>query len=101
MTLRRYVPLKPSRGTVIPPDVRRAVHERDLGCVGAKLGWPCHVDKRGIELDHVRASGGLGMKSPSTIQNLVRLCGTHHRVKTEAGREWRPKLIEYIDGRAA
>lgn len=100
MTLRRYAPIPKSRGTTIPAEVRRAVHERDLGCVGARLGWPCHVDKRGIELDHVRASHGVGMKSPSTVDNLVALCNDCHRWKTEHGREARPLLVAYLESRA-
>ena len=100
MSLRRYSPLKASRGTVIPSEVRRQVEYRDRLCVGFVVGMP--GDCAGsYELDHVRASGGLGMKSPSTVGNLVRMCGTHHRVKTEHGREWRPVLISYIEGRAA
>jgi 5-methylcytosine-specific restriction endonuclease McrA len=94
--VRRNVPLRASRGTVIPAEVRRAVHERDLGCVGAKLGWPSHRDKRGIELDHVRASHGMGMKSPSTADNLVALCPDCHLWRTEHGREARPILLAYL-----
>jgi len=97
MTLRRYAAPKASRGTTIPAAVRRAVHERDLGCVGARLGWSSHTDKRGIELDHVRASHGVGMKSPSTPDNLVALCNDCHRWKTEHGREARPQLIAYLE----
>jgi 5-methylcytosine-specific restriction endonuclease McrA len=98
MALRRYTPLNPSRGTVIPADIRQAVHERDLGCVGATLGWPSHRDKRGIELDHVRASHGLGMKSATELGNLVALCNDCHRYKTDHGREARPLLLAYLRG---
>jgi 5-methylcytosine-specific restriction endonuclease McrA len=91
-------PLKPSSGTRIPDDVRQAVEHRDRLCVGLVVLMP--GDCAGaMELDHVRASGGLGMKSRSTADNLVRLCGAHHRVKTENGRVWRPILIDYIEGR--
>jgi hypothetical protein len=91
-------PLKPSSGTRIPDDVRALVGERDRMCVGYIIGMP--GDCAGaLELDHVRASGGLGLKSRSTVDNLVRLCGAHHRVKTEHGREWRPILIDYLEGR--
>jgi hypothetical protein len=50
-----------------------------------------------LELDHVRASHGIGMKSASTTENLVTLCSTHHREKTEHGRGWRPVLIAYLE----
>jgi len=46
--------------------------------------------------DHVRASHGIGMKSRSTADNGVLLCGRHHRVKTEDGRTWRPLLVGYL-----
>jgi hypothetical protein len=45
------------------------------------------------------ASGGIGMKSRSTVDNGAMLCSVHHRWKTEHGREWRPKLIDYINGK--
>ena len=97
-SMRRYTAMKPSRGTVIPAAVRLEVHLRDNGCVGAKLGWQGpHVSA--LELDHVRA-GGMGMKSRSTADNLVALCGACHRYKTEHGREARPQLIAYL-GRVA
>lgn len=64
-------------------------------CVGPSVGMPgrCHYV---IEVDHVRASGGLGMKSSSEPWNLVSLCRDHHRLKTEHGRTWRPALLEYL-----
>ena len=86
--------MKPSRGTVIPADVRLAVLHRDQGCVGfGRFPGPC---AGGLEIDHVRASGGLGMKSPSTFQNLVALCGSCHRWKTSNGRTARPILLDYL-----
>jgi hypothetical protein len=96
--LRRYAPLKPSRGTVIPEDVRRRVEERDRACAGWVVGMPGPCAGQ-PELDHVRASGGISMKSRSTADNLVRMCGAHHRLKTADGRIWRPILIDYIEGR--
>jgi len=96
--LRRRSPLKASSGTQIPPDIRRYVEQRDRVCVGFVVGMP--KDCAGsLELDHVRASGALGRKSPSTADNLVRLCAWHHHFKTLNGREWRPVLIDYIAGR--
>lgn len=41
----------------------------------------------------------MGMKSPTERGNLVALCVTHHQVKTENGRTWRPPLLDYIDRR--
>ena len=96
--IRRYAPMKQSTGTRIPDDVRQFVTLRDRLCVGFVIGMPGEC-AGSYELDHVRASGGLGMKSRSTADNLVRLCGAHHRIKTEAGREWRPKLLDYLEGR--
>lgn len=96
MTLRRYAPIAPSKGTQIPPLVRVQVITRDDGCVGPRVGMtgPC---LGGIELDHVRASHGMGMKSETSVGNLVALCGTHHQTKTSAGRTWRPRLLAYLE----
>jgi 5-methylcytosine-specific restriction endonuclease McrA len=88
--------MKPSRGTVISAAIRLAVHLRDDGCVGARLGWPGQHTSA-LELDHVRA-GGMGMKSRTTEDNLVALCGECHRWKTAHGREARPALLAYLEG---
>ena len=96
MTLRRCTPLKAGRGTAIPDEVRRQVLLRDSGCVGhrfAGMPGPCTF---GLELDHVRASGAMGKKSPSTADNLVALCPVAHRMKTLEGRTWRPRLLAYL-----
>lgn len=100
MTLRRYAPMKQSRGTVIPANLRAEVLAADGGCVGPRVGMPepCFG---GIELDHVRASGAIGMKSETVRGNLISLCSTHHRLKTEQGRIWRPILSQYIAERMA
>lgn len=97
MTLRRYAPMPKSRGTVIPAGIRLAVHLRDSGCVGARLGWP-GTHSSALELDHVRSSGGLGLKSRTTEDNLVALCGDCHRWKTANGRAARPQLLAYLEG---
>lgn len=95
MTLRRYAPPKASRGTTIPAELRIEVLTRDNGCVGfGRLPGPCSGP---LELDHVRASHGMGMKSRTTADNLVALCGTHHRYKTGFGREARPVLLAYLE----
>lgn len=94
--MRRYKPIEKSSGTRIADAVRRQVVLRDNGCVGPRAGLqgPC---SGGIELDHVRASGGMGMKSPSTAANLVAICNSHHRYKTSFGREARPLLLAYLE----
>jgi hypothetical protein len=96
--IRRYSPMKPSAGTRIPDQERRRVEERDRLCAGYVVGMPGPCAGQ-LELDHVRASGGLGLKSRSTADNLVRLCGAHHRLRTENGRKWRPILLDYLAGR--
>jgi hypothetical protein len=45
----------------------------------------------------VRASGGSGLRSRSTPDNLVRLCPSAHFAKTLHGREWRPVLLAWIE----
>lgn len=94
--IRRYTSLRPSRGTVIPAAVRAYVYARDSGCVLAHLmdGHQCFG---GLEIDHVRASGGIGMKSRSTADNLVVLCASGHRFKTENARLMRPILVGYLE----
>lgn len=88
--------MKPSRGTDIPAAVRLAVHLRDKGCVGQRLGWEGPHTSR-LELDHVRASGALGRKSSTTEDNLVALCAECHRWKTQHGRQARPQLLAYLE----
>lgn len=89
--------LKPSRGTVWPPDVAQAIHDRDRTCVGPRVGMP-GVCEGPPEKDHIRASGAIGMKSRSTLDNGVLLCSNvHHPLKTREGRKWRPVLIEYVE----
>lgn len=93
--MRRYAPITPSLGTVTPPALRIEVYERDRGCVGyGQLPGPCAGP---VEADHVRASHAMGMKSRTARDNLVSLCGAHHRWKTNHGREARPILLAYLE----
>jgi hypothetical protein len=90
--------MKPSRGTVIPHELRLFVLVRDAamagGCVGfGRFPGACQGP---VELDHVRASHGIGMKSETSRANLVTLCGGHHRYKTANGKKARPILLEYL-----
>ncbi len=96
MTLRRYAPMKRSVGTVIPSEVRRSVVARDKICIGLIAGFPGPHGGT-LELDHVRASHGISMKSDSIEGNLVLLCSMCHRWKTEHGREARPLLLDYLE----
>jgi len=96
--IRRYSEIKASRGTVIPAGLRQEVKARDNGCVGPRIGMPGDCFGA-IELDHIRASHGMGMKSATELNNLASLCSSHHRLKTNAGRTWRPLLIEYVEAR--
>lgn len=91
--------MRQSIGTVIPLSVRREVLSRDQGCVGPTVGMALDCSG-GIELDHVEASHGMGMKSRTTTDNLVSLCGRHHKIRTEYGRIWRPKLLAYLEAAA-
>jgi 5-methylcytosine-specific restriction endonuclease McrA len=92
--VRRYAPLRPSRGTVIPAALRLAVLVRDAGCVGfGRLPGPC---SGALEIDHVRASHAMGKKSRTELDNLVSLCAAHHLERTRNGRKWRPVLLDYL-----
>jgi hypothetical protein len=94
--VRRYTNIKPSKGTTWPVEVREAAYARDQGCLGPRVGMPGECAGE-VELDHIRASGAIGMKSRSTLDNAASLCGTHHRIKTNAGRTWRPLLIDLVE----
>jgi 5-methylcytosine-specific restriction endonuclease McrA len=98
--IRRYAPIAKSRGTVIPADLRLRVLQRDNAATGGCVGFGRFpVTCAGpLELDHVRASHGMGMKSETTETNLVALCGACHRYKTSFGREARPALLAYLAG---
>lgn len=101
--VRRYAPVKASTGTTIPRDMRLRVLHRDERATGGCVGFGRFpVECAGpLELDHVRASHGMGMKSETTDDNLVALCGACHRWKTENGRKARPILLDYLAGVAA
>ena len=78
------------------------VRARDAGCVGPRCyehyGATIRRECDGpLDVDHVRASGGLGMKSPTVRTNMVVLCRHHHRAKTEYGKVWRPLLLAYLE----
>ena len=77
------------------------VRARDNGCVAPRARYAnpeIHQACAGpLDVDHVRASGGLGMKSPTDRRNMVVLCRWHHRLKTEYGKVWRPLLIDYLE----
>jgi hypothetical protein len=98
--------MKQSRGTVWPDDVRADIEARDGGsCVGPRAGFPAEVTTRcqgrTRDIDHIRASGGMGMKSRSTVDNGCLLDPWCHRWKTENGRVARPLLIAWVDAHAA
>jgi 5-methylcytosine-specific restriction endonuclease McrA len=86
----------PRRLDPVPPNIRAAVRARDEGCVFTRLGI-AHDCRGTLELDHVRASGGLGLRSRSTLENLVTLCPIAHREKTLHGRRYRPLLLAWIE----
>ena len=94
---------KVKRDTPDEADERRHVWNRDRYCV-AQRALNIASEQRDIptvcdgplSYDHVRASGGLGMKSPTHRTNGVILCLHHHRLKTEYGKTWRPILLAYL-----
>lgn len=95
--LRRYSPLRAGRGTQFPPEVVAQAMALHGGCIGPLVGMPGACDGP-IDPDHIRASGALGKKSRSTLDNLAPLCRfEHHRLKTREGRTWRPLLIEAVE----
>lgn len=94
--MRRYAGLKPSLGTRWDPAIVEEANRLHRNrCLGAVVGMPGECSGQ-LEPDHIRASGGLGMKSRSTLDNCAPMCGEHHRRKTREGRTWRPRLIEAV-----
>ena len=95
--MRRYSPMKPSLGTRWDPAiVTEAVLLHRGRCLGAVVGMPGPCSGA-LEPDHIRASGAMGMKSRSSVDNCAPMCGVHHRLKTREGRTWRPLLIEAVE----
>lgn len=67
-----------STSRVVPSRVRKALALRDPACVVPGCGQRSH-----LEIDHWRldfSRGGL-----TSLDNLCRLCGPHHRLKTRTG----------------
>jgi 5-methylcytosine-specific restriction endonuclease McrA len=92
--MRRYAAPKNYTGTRIDHAMRLRVITRDDGCVGfGRFPVEC---SGALELDHVRGSGGMGMKSRTAEDNLVSLCGACHLWKTLIGRVARPMLLAYL-----
>jgi len=73
------------------------VRARDRGCVAPRLSEGGAFCLGPLDVDHVRASGGLGMKSPTVRTNMVVLCRHHHDAKTQYGKTWRPLLLRYLE----
>jgi 5-methylcytosine-specific restriction endonuclease McrA len=73
------------------------VRARDRGCVAQRIVSAVQICGGPLDVDHVRASGGLGMKSPTHRTNMVVLCRHHHRLKTDWGKTWRPLLLAYLE----
>jgi hypothetical protein len=71
-------PLRIGRKTrTIPPALRRALNSRDRGC-----RFPGCGSRRFLDAHHIEhwADGG-----PTDLDNLVHLCGHHHRLLHEGG----------------
>ena len=92
---KKRVKIKPRRDPVTP-ELYAYLERRDGRCAMAKIRGD-HVCDGPSEIDHVRASGGLGLRSPSTKANTVRLCRWAHLTKTYHGRVIRPLLLDYIE----
>lgn len=93
--MRRRSSLKASSGTVWPVEVREHVRVHQAGCIGPIAGMPGHCDGE-TQLDHVRASHAVGMKSKSIATNAARVCNWHHDMKTRQGKLWRPRLLSIM-----
>jgi hypothetical protein len=100
----RRSPPRVKRDTPQEAAEKAYVRQRDRGCVAHRaltLAGMTEIAAMSvcfgpIDVDHVRASGGLGMKSPTHRTNLASLCRHHHDAKTQFGKTWRPLLLEYL-----
>ena len=91
-------PPKVKRDTPDEAAEKQYVRDRDRDCVARLILAPVPTQCAGrLDVDHVRASGGLGMKSPTHRTNMVALCRHHHQLKTDWGKTWRPLLIAYLE----
>ena len=92
--------MKQSRGTEWPPEVKAEILRLDgHRCVCERAHFPPRVVGRcggDLQVDHVRASHGTGMKSDSIVSNGATLSAFCHRWKTEHGKEARPLLLDWI-----
>src|SRR5690348_15941251 len=90
-------PMKPSAGTRWPAAVVAHARSHQPACLGTlttpRMPGDCMGEREG---DHVRASGGIGMKSKSIATNYALTCSWHHSVKGRFGRTWRPRLLAVI-----
>jgi hypothetical protein len=90
----RRVKLRPRKDPVTR-ELAAYLERRDGRCAMAKIRAD-HVCDGPSEIDHVRASGGLGLRSESSRRNCVRLCRWGHLTKTYYGKVWRPILLDWI-----
>lgn len=97
--IRRYTPIKKSVGTTWPIDMKLRILHRDAQRVGGCVGFALFPTEcaGALEVDHVRASHGMGMKSVSCDCNGVSLCGACHLYKTLNGRLARMVLLKYLE----
>lgn len=80
----------------VDPATWAAVRARDGDmCVGPRAGFegPCGGP---LEMDHVLNGGGLSIRGPSVVGNLVVLCRDHHRFKTEHAAVCRRLLLAFL-----
>lgn len=91
----RKAPWRRAESDKVTPEVYAAVHKRDNGCIGPRIGMERECFGR-VEIDHLM-NGGVGRRGPSVPSNLSVLCGQHHYTKTVEARKWRPIIRAYIE----
>lgn len=91
----KRVKIRPRKDPVTR-DLAAYLERRDGRCAMAKIRAD-HICDGPSEIDHIRSSGGLGLRSPSIKANCVRLCRWAHLQKTYYGKTIRPLLLYYIE----
>lgn len=89
-----------TRRDPVTPELRRAVLERDGGCVTPRLD-PGAIGCWGrLQLDHVKDQPRMGKRAPSDMAHLVTVCERHH-IWSGWATSHRALLREYLKAVAA
>jgi hypothetical protein len=76
---RRHPIRRRARRDPVSPELRRAVLERDGGCVARRLDSLADWCEGRVQLDHVQEGyGRMGKRASSRLDTLASVCAHHH-----------------------